>query len=173
MIVALDVHYFNEGALHADPAYAIAAAVGFQDWRSSEPIETWTARVENIEPYEPGKFFKRELPCLNAVIEKIDYPVGCWIVDGHVWLDNGQPGLGHYLHRTFKHPWPVIGVAKRAFRDGGQAIEVVRGKSKAPLYVTSIKCNPDGAADFVRKMHGDFRIPTMLKLVDHLCRGLS
>jgi deoxyribonuclease V len=47
---------------------------------------------------------------------------------------------------------------------------VVRGTSRRPLWVTAAGIGPDTAADRVRGMHGPFRVPTLLKRVDHLCR---
>jgi deoxyribonuclease V len=50
-----------------------------------------------------------------------------------------------------------------------EAKEVLRGQSRQPLFVTSVGLEDD-AAQCVRKMHGEFRMPTLLKRVDQLCR---
>jgi deoxyribonuclease V len=63
----------------------------------------------------------------------------------------------------------VVGVAKRPFR-GAPALEVLRGASARPLYVTAIGIDAAHAADGVRRMHGAHRIPTLLTRVDRLCR---
>jgi len=47
---------------------------------------------------------------------------------------------------------------------------VLRGDSRRPLYVTAAGLDPAAAALHVRSMHGPFRIPTLLKRVDQLCR---
>jgi deoxyribonuclease V len=48
---------------------------------------------------------------------------------------------------------------------------VLRGGSARPLYVTAAGLSADEAARRVRDMHGPYRIPTLLKRVDQLCRG--
>ena len=47
---------------------------------------------------------------------------------------------------------------------------IVRGESKNPLFITSEGIAVDEAAKLIQSMHGEFRIPTMLKLVDQLSR---
>ena len=64
----------------------------------------------------------------------------------------------------------VIGVAKTSFHDNDAAIEVARGASARPLYVTAEGIDVTRAADDVRRMHGAHRIPTILKRVDRLAR---
>ena len=90
------------------------------------------------------------------------------IIDGNVWLADRAPGLGARLHAEIRVP--VVGVAKNPFR-GAPAIAVVRGKSAKPLHVTAVAIDAELAADRVRAMHGEFRIPTLLKRADSLARG--
>jgi deoxyribonuclease V len=45
--------------------------------------------------------------------------------------------MGRHLYETIGKGVPVIGVAKRAFRDTPDECRVFRGNSKTPLYVTS------------------------------------
>jgi len=45
-------------------------------------------------------------------------------------------------------------------------IPVVRGVSRRPLFVTTAGINAEEAAKGVQAMHGPYRIPTLLKLVD-------
>ena len=65
---------------------------------------------------------------------------------------------------------PVVGVAKQAFADG-VAKPVLRGASKQPLWVTAVGTDVNSACERVRAMHGEHRIPTLLRRVDALCRG--
>lgn len=58
MIAALDVYYDKVRSV------GLAAAVVFNAWDDSKPAAEYTAVVEKIEPYVPGQFFRRELPCL-------------------------------------------------------------------------------------------------------------
>jgi len=165
MIVAIDVQY-------TDDTEALAAAVVFNDWADAHPVDTHTAVISPVEPYVPGQFWRRELPCIMEVLKEIWHPIDCVIVDGHVWLGPGVGGLGYYVYEALERRIPVVGVAKRHFRDGC-AVEVLRGESRNPLYVTAVGTDTSGAAHYIQRMHGPYRIPTLLKRVDALCRGRS
>ena len=67
---------------------------------------------------------------------------------------------------------PVIGVAKTAFAGASLAVPLIRGQSQKPLYVSAAGLEAARAVECVGKMHGEFRLPTLLKRVDGLCRGL-
>lgn len=163
MKVCLDVQYH--------PNHAIAAAVLFTDWSDAISTREVTVRVENIAPYEPGAFYKRELPCLLAALENIAELLEVIVVDSFVWLDNNQkPGLGAHLCAALEEKIPVIGVAKTTFQ-GAPAAEIWRGESKQALLVSSAGYDLDQAANLVQGMHGVYRIPTLLKRVDQLARG--
>jgi len=149
---------------------ARAAAVVFDHWGASQPFREYVLTVGGIAPYEPGQFYKRELPCLMALFDSIEEPISTFLVDGHTWLSDGRPGLGHYLFEALGRRVPVVGIAKRPFVDGC-AVEVRRGKSDNPLHVTSDGISFEDAANAVRGMHGPHRIPTLLKRVDAMSRG--
>jgi len=142
----------------------------FQDWIDEIPSNSYSVTIEDVEEYQSGQFYKRELPCLLEVLKKVKEPVDTLIIDGHVWLSSlTDKGLGAYLHQITG--LPVIGVAKSQFKDS-VATEVLRGESARPLYVTSAGTAAKLAADCIKKMHGSHRIPTLLKAVDHVARGL-
>ena len=63
-------------------------------------------------------------------------------------------------------------MAKNAYRGSAFAEAVVRGESKKPLYVTARGIDQTAAARWVEQMHGAYRIPTLLKLVDRLVRSV-
>jgi deoxyinosine 3'endonuclease (endonuclease V) len=81
----------------------------------------------------------------------------------------GRPGLGAYLSSAIGVP--VIGVAKTQFVSAN-AIRVVRASTR-PLYVTGVGIDPAEAASHIASMHGPYRLPTLLKLVDSRARGRS
>jgi deoxyribonuclease V len=162
VIATLDVHY-DDAKLRGN-----AAAVLFAQWTDALPTAEHTASIEGIQPYVPGEFFRRELPCLLAVIGKFASPVDAFVVDGYVHLDN-KSALGQHLFEHFQRTIPVIGVAKTRFH-GASAVEVFRGRSKLPLYVTAVGIDPMTAAERIKQMHGPHRIPTLLKRVDQLAR---
>src|SRR5689334_20620675 len=90
MITALDVYY------GVKEPHATSAAVVFANWDDALPASEYIAHVEGIQPYIPGQFFRRELPCLLAVLEKIREPLEAIVVDSHVTL-GAAPGLGQHL----------------------------------------------------------------------------
>ena len=159
---AVDVHYPETGG-------ARAALVQASDQRFETLTDERIAWLDDVAPYEPGKFFARELPCIRAVID--GYPVpDLLIVDGYVDLDpDGRPGLGAHLHADLAIP--IIGVAKTAFRSATHAVEVRRGTAIRPLYITSIGLPVETAATLVTTMAGSHRMPSALHLVDALARG--
>lgn len=142
----------------------------FDRWDAPKALQEVTTVVHGIAPYQPGQFYKRELPCLLALLNETDHPITAVIVDGHTWLQAGKPGLGHHLWEALDQRIPVIGVAKRSFVDGC-AQQVLRGRSKNPLWVTAVGCSVSEAVDGVRMMNGPNRIPTLFKRVDAMSRG--
>ncbi|WP_394833006.1 endonuclease V [Pendulispora rubella] len=168
MFCAVDVHYETEKGI------ARAACVQFQEWTSEKAVAEHVVEVAEVAPYVPGEFFKRELPPLLRVLEALGALPTLVIVDGYVWLDTaGRPGLGAHLHEALGGRVAVVGAAKTAFRGETGAVLVLRGESAKPLLVSAAGIPLDEAADGVRRMAGEHRIPTLLKRVDHLARGLS
>jgi deoxyribonuclease V len=165
VIACVDVHY-DDAAQQAR-----AAVVAFDAWDAALPKARRVVSIGRVEPYEPGAFYKRELPCVRAALDGLDALPEIVIVDGHVWLDVGVAGLGARILEAEPRLRTVVGVAKTRFRDT-PATEVLRGRSKTPLWVDEAGDVVD-APRMVESMHGPFRIPTMLRLVDRLCRGLE
>ncbi|GLY26896.1 endonuclease V [Kineosporia sp. NBRC 101731] len=132
---------------------------------------TWVAMVDEVAPYEPGQFYKRELPSVRAVLSGLDELPDLLLVDGFVDLDpTGTAGMGRYVHNEFG--LTVIGVAKTPFRTATHAVEVCRGSSQRPLHVTAAGIAVDEAAALVRHLAGPHRIPEALRAVDRLSKGL-
>lgn len=160
MFACLDVDY--------QPAGVTSACVGFDEWRDDiARIEVVVRSRETPAEYTPGAFYERELPYLLEALDRMP-PLEAVLVDAYVWLAPDRPGLGWHLHAA--RGGIVIGVAKTAFA-GAVAVEVVRGGSARPLYVTAIGIAVDIAADHVRAMHGVHRVPTLIRRVDALARG--
>lgn len=160
MILAIDVHYKNDKA----------KAVGLLfHWESGSPEQIIEVIDIAAHEYIPGQFYKRELPCVKAVCRQIDMnAVKTIIIDGHVFVsNNGKFGLGGYVYAAFGRKIPVIGVAKTLFASNKETvIEVLRGESKKPLYVSSIGIENEKAAQKIKNMHGKHRMPTILATVD-------
>ncbi len=166
MIAATDV-YYRKGT-------AIGALILFEDWTSEHPVEELSEFLETVEPYQPGAFFKRELPCLLKLLERVRGRFDTVLIDGYVWLGpENQPGLGAHLYRALEERVPVIGVAKTPFKGSTNAQWVFRCRSRRPLYVTAAGVDPGAAATNIERMYGPHRIPTLLKRVDRLCRDVA
>jgi deoxyribonuclease V len=162
MIACLDVAYSDKAAC--------AAGITFRDWPDASAVEERVVAVADVQPYQPGQFFRRELPCLLAVLRELP-PVEMVIIDGYVWLGGAdKPGLGAHLHQALGGRTAVIGVAKTRFRGAEDACQVFRGTSLRPLFVTAAGIALESAAELVRSMHGRNRIPTLLRRADYLCR---
>jgi deoxyribonuclease V len=65
----------------------------------------------------------------------------------------------------------IIGVAKSRFKDTPAETEIFRGGSKRALYVTTVGISETEAKGCIMRMHGEHRIPTLLKRVDQLSKG--
>jgi deoxyribonuclease V len=192
-ILAIDVQYVDG----AGSTTGYASGVVFDTFASPSASAVYTVTCHNVAPYQPGSFFKRELPPIISVIEACPTPPKIVVIDGYVDLMPGKPGLGRHL---FEHlaGTPVIGVAKNPFRDGRRdkdkehaegngepaaddsgstadastpaSGEILRGSSARALYVTSAGIDQQVAEKLITSMHGMNRIPTVLKLVDSEAR---
>ena len=170
MKLIIDVNYGADEAL--------AAGIIFNNWNDAEPSCVITAVITKIEPYEPGMFYKRELPCVQKIlnlVSEINPPINLKyiIVDGYVWLGINKPGMGYKLYELLKEQIPIIGVAKKHFYGADSAIKILRGESKSPLFITAAGVDAQEAAELISSMHGNFRLPTLIKLADSKCRGYA
>jgi deoxyribonuclease V len=171
VIVAVDVDYRT--------TMVVASAIGFDAWTDEHAaVEVVVTSDAPPAAYEPGQFYRRELPHVRSALALLVPPIEAILVDGYVWLAGDaasttpppRPGLGAHLYRALGEMIPVIGVAKTSFA-GATAVEVVRGTSARPLYVTAVGIDPQVAAEHVRSTHGEYRIPTLLKRTDQLARA--
>ena len=162
LFVAVDVHYLGSGGAHS-------AAVVAADARFCEVVAERAEVLAEALPYRPGEFYLRELPPIRAVLHGMS-GLGLLVVDGYADLDpGGRPGLGAHAHAEFGIP--VIGVAKSAFRTATHAVPVLRGTSARPLFVTAAGMPRDEAADLVRHMAGQHRLPDAIRRADTLARS--
>ena len=167
MIACVDVQY--------DDFHHTAKAALLQASRWTDLAPNWQSVVEvqEVAPYEPGRFFLRELPCLLKVLATSSNVLEVIVVDGYVWLDRDQrPGLGAKLFESLGEICPVIGVAKSRFYDA-PGTDVFRGNSRQPLIVSSVGIDESTAAESIKSMHGPFRVPTLLRIVNQLAQGIA
>ncbi len=161
MLLAFDTHYFDDKAK--------TVCLAFSDWAATESTMMYSEILENIEPYTSGAFYKRELPCILSLLRTIDCTtVTTIVIDGFVFLDDAQKlGLGGHLYEALGRKFPVIGVAKTNFATIEQHKKaLLRGDSTKPLFITAIGIHLEQATQHIAAMHGAFRIPTLLKVLD-------
>jgi deoxyribonuclease V len=158
---AVDVHYPDSGGAHA-------ALVVADDPRFVHVVEERTAWLPAVEPYQPGRFYLRELRPIRAVLA-LTGALDLLVIDGYVDLDpSGTPGLGAYLYQQAQIP--IIGVGKTAFHTATHALAVRRGQASRPLFITAAGLPATRAAGLVAAMTGAHRIPDALRRVDVLAR---
>jgi deoxyribonuclease V len=149
----------------------MAAGVVFHKWDDEQSAREIVVPISRVEPYQPGQFYRRELPCLLEVLRALDHKPDVTVIDGYVWLGNaGQPGLGAQLFEALGGQTAVVGVAKTQFHGATTAVPITRGNSRMPLYVTAAGIETAEAARHIQTMHGAYRMPTLLRRVDQLCR---
>lgn len=166
MILAVDVAYSGN--------HAVAAGVMFDSWKDAAAQKDFVTRVDGVADYEPGSFYKRELPCILKLLAEHHLEPDCIVVDGYVFLDGvSKPGLGKLLYDSLNREVAVVGVAKKRFKEIDPKFEVHRGSSKRPLYVTAVGMDAEQAKENIRAMHGASRIPTLLKLADQISREIE
>jgi deoxyribonuclease V len=162
VFACLDVHYTD--------THAYAAGLVFWDWDRADVQARFTSTTAAVQDYQPGEFYKRELGPLMSIVEQLPADIHTLVIDGYCQLsEDGRPGLGAHLHAAVQHRVAIVGVAKTAFLSA-PSIEVLRGDSTRPLYVTALGMSAAEAAQGVARMHGAFRLPTLLKAVDTLAR---
>lgn len=159
MILAVDVCY--------ESTVASAAGIQFSLWSSRTPVGVHHIRVQHVSEYVPGEFYRRELPCILALIDEHSLTPRTIIIDGYVYLDGiSMPGLGKYLYDALEGEVNIVGVAKSAFSGIDGRYELLRGDSTRPLYVTTAGMPLNRAKECIMVMHGKHRIPTLLKQAD-------
>ncbi|MDP8236612.1 MAG: endonuclease V [Candidatus Erginobacter occultus] len=160
---ALDVHYGCSGAT--------AACVVFESWENSSPAEVHRAVIPEAAGYRAGRFFERELPGLQAVLEAAGREFESIVIDGYVHLRGGAgKGLGQHLWEALGCESEVVGVAKNPLKIAERFVPILRGRSIKPLFVSAAGCPLASARKAVLSMHGAYRIPTLLRLADRYAR---
>lgn len=165
MNLVMDVQY-GEGR-------AAVAGILFQDWKDDRPFQILTTIETSFGDYEPGAFYKRELPCLLALVRTCRWPLETIVVDGYVTLPDNKPGLGVHLYQALDGAVAVIGVAKTRYLGISSDHEILRGQSAKPLFVTSVGCDLELAKERIRSMHGEHRIPFLIGRADGEARDLA
>lgn len=158
-------------SVHRKDAGAQAAAVAFDDWDAPEPLRSWTFRLPDIGKAESGVADLRDLPCMLRLLQAHALQPELMVIDGCVHLDAQEtPGLGLHLFHALGGRIPVIGVAKSAPSALPAQFEVQREAETRPLWVTCVGIDLGAAKARLRAMHGQRRVPTLLKWVARLAK---
>ncbi len=167
MIILIDVDYRE--MIETGHAAGILCETPF-DSQASKII---TAVVENIDKYQPGQFYRRELRCIDEILRQTDISqLEMIIIDGYADFGTDELSLGAYVYR--KYQLPVIGIAKNPFKKClRNDTEVLRGDSRKPLFVTCQGMKNEKAKDIVRNMAGLYRLPELVRIADHSARDWS
>lgn len=166
MILAFDSYYFDDKAK--------TVSISFGDWHDEYALQIKEETLRGVASYEPGAFYKRELPCILSLLKQWDLAVvDTIIIDGYVVLDDdGSLGLGGYLYEELKKSIPIIGVAKTKYqKNNNNVIEVKRGISANPLNISALGIGMVKAAKLIESMHGIHRMPTLLQKLDSLTKA--
>lgn len=162
MMLVVDVQYKD--------TTAFVAGVLFNEWKAEKPVAEYCSILRDIEEYEPGSFYKREMPCILKLLDEHELSPSHVLIDGYVYLDGKiKPGLGKRLFDSLKQKIEIIGIAKKGFAGIGTEYEIYRGKSEKPLYITTTG-DLEEAKSKVLNMFGKYRIPVLLKRADQVCR---
>lgn len=163
MIIVMDVDYGEREAC--------VAGVFAERTDSKESCGFLRLKVTDYGNYESGQFYKRELPCIQAILEKINCKIlDLIIIDGYADFGTQRVSLGQAVYNTYQIP--TIGIAKKACQYCHlMNTEVFRGSSKSPLFVTSYGISQEEARNIVTCMSGKNRLPYLVKLADSYARG--
>ncbi|WP_458627041.1 endonuclease V [Winogradskyella sp. PC D3.3] len=164
MKLAFDTYYYD--------GKAKTIAVSFNDWEDEEPVQIYTDIIEGVAAYEPGSFYKRELPCILNLLKQINLEeIDLIIVDGYTTLEDHKLGLGGHLYEALEKNIAVVGIAKSEFKTKKAAFKkVFRGESIKPLFVSTIGIDLESTCNNIKNMHGKYRMPTLLQIVDTMTK---
>jgi deoxyribonuclease V len=165
VIAVLDAAYANDAS--------VAACVTASGWEAAKALGEFTHRSGPAAEYEPGEFYRRELPLLKSVLAMLPATPQAIVIDGYVWLGvEGRKGLGAHLFEALGGATAIVGIAKTQFQGASYwAAQVKRGSSDSPLYVTAAGLAVEDAVAAVKRMDGAHRIPTLVAQADAVARA--
>ena len=167
MVVIIDADYREE------TRRGHAAGVLAESLTDEKETAVVCATVEDVGDYIPGQFYRRELKCVDAILRQLPGgSVSLIVIDGYADSGTPQKALGTYVFEQYGVP--VIGVAKNRYK--GCAVsdtEITRGTCRKKLYVTAKGMDHEAAKDLIRRMHGPYRLPYLIKLADTCARDWS
>ena len=82
MILVVDVAYKDNSAQ--------VAGVLLESWESCTSTNQYIIHIQDTAEYESGQFYKRELPCILALLDVVKENVEFIVIDGYVYLGAEQ-----------------------------------------------------------------------------------
>ncbi|MBO4207073.1 deoxyribonuclease V [Micromonospora echinofusca] len=180
-VAGLDVAYAEDGA-------RLAAAVTVLDARTLALVDSAVVTGRPAFPYVPGLFAFRELPALEAALDRLTVRPEVLICDGHglahprrfglachLGVVTGLPALGvgkTPLVGTWEPPAPERG-AWTDLRDGTETVgRVLRTQAGVkPVFVSvGHRIGLDNASSLVLRLAPRYRLPETTRQADRLCR---
>lgn len=158
----------------------------FQDWSSDVFERVILKKIDNVAPYEPGAFYKREMPGILTALNEANsnYDIDTLVIDGFVHLTKTKIGLGMHIYNVLTRTpitdsklasIKIIGIAKTKFRGCEEVSKpLVRGSlASNPLFITAVGLSLDEAVNIVKSMHDKARIPTLVNAIDRHARDFA
>lgn len=178
MIVAFDTYYYN--------GFSYTVGGVFKSWCDKEVSYYATSIRTCIDAeYKPGELYKRELPCIMQCLNNLNIDtIETIIIDGYVWLsEDGKTltkGLGAHLQDAIYNKYntkkTIVGIAKNRYHVNiPDCVDIERGlHSEKPIFITcSEPCFAEHYSIQVKRMYGDYRLPTIIKAVDTKTREIG
>ncbi len=160
--------------LHFDSAGANVAALAFEEWDAAEPSRSFTSRIQHVEKAVRGELDLRALPCFLQLLREHELAPELIVINGLVHLDAQEtPGLGRHLYHALGSSCAIIGAAKTAPPNLPDQFKLSREEEASPLFVSCVGLDLGAAKARLRAMHGRKRVPTLLKLVARMAKGLA
>lgn len=164
MILAIDSYYYSD-----IDCYTVG--ISFDTWEQSTPTCIRSCHTSGFSPYVPGEFYKRELPGILGIIQLFDTNPDIIVVDSFITLEdmdgNIKEGLGAHLLDSLNYSPIIVGVAKSMYcRCNEISLPLRRGNAINPIWIQGLGCTNEEALSFISRMHGVYRIPDLLKLLD-------
>jgi len=104
-------------AAYSETASAVACVTA-ASWDATRSLNETSLTAGPPAAYEPGQFFKRELPLLVDVLARLPDRPATIVIDGYVWLGmDGRKGLGAHLYDALGEACAVVGIAKTRLAD--------------------------------------------------------
>ncbi|MEH1014177.1 deoxyribonuclease V [Micromonospora sp. CPCC 206060] len=181
-VAGLDVAYAEDGE-------RLAAAVTVLDARTLAVVDSAVVTGRPAFPYVPGLFAFRELPALEAALDRLTVRPEVLVCDGHglahprrfglachLGVVTGLPALGvgkTPLVGTWEPPAPDRG-SWTELRDGPETVgRVLRTQTGVkPVFVSvGHRISLDNASSLVLRLAPTYRLPETTRQADRMCRA--